>query len=128
MREIWKLVLKEVQMVFLTAILPPYKEQEFMDIFRVTIEEKNKFRAATTQPKIEYSVQEYEGREIEAVGQLVEEKCKQYPAPAKIIIYSSTIEGTKQLREKLGCHAYYRAVDDTEAKDEIRKQWQSADG
>lgn len=96
--------------------------------FRVTIEEKNKFRAATTRPKIVYSVQEYEGREIEAVGQLVEEKCKQYPAPAKIIIYSSTIEGTKQLREKLGCHAYYRAVGDTEAKDEIRKQWQSGDG
>ena len=57
------------------------------------------FRAPTSCPNIVYSVVKYEEDEfrrgdIIAVYRLVEEKLEEYPALAKIIIYSSSIVTT----------------------------------
>jgi hypothetical protein len=41
--------------------------------------------------------------------------------PAKVIIYSSSIDATKELSSVLDCHAYYRDVGDAQVKDEIRE-------
>lgn len=128
MRQMWKLVEKEVQMVFLTATLPPHKEEEFTKIMRVQFEEKNKFRAPTSRKNIEYSVVEYDGEEGDAVQDIIEAKLVEYPAPAKIIIYSSSIANMKKLREQLGCHVYYNAVGDIHDKQEIHRRWKSGDG
>ena len=91
------------------------------------------FRAPTTCLNIVYSVIKYREDkkrqgEIPALCQLVEQKLEEYPAPAKIIIYSSSIATTREVSKALDCHAYYRDVGDTAAKDEIRKAWESANG
>jgi hypothetical protein len=85
-------------MVYLTAILPPPAELEFINIIRIKADDVYIFRAPTSRPNIAYSVVEYEegddelGRGgITAVCRLVEDKLEEYPAPAKIIVYSSRI-------------------------------------
>ncbi|KAK6591435.1 DNA helicase [Botrytis cinerea] len=124
---------KGVQMVYLTATLPPHAEPEFMNIMRIKADDVHMFRSPTSRPNIAYSVVEYEedefGRgDIAAVCRLVEQKLEEYAAPAKIIIYSSSIITTQEVSRALDCHAYYRDVGDAAVKDEIRKAWESADG
>ena len=52
---------------------------------------------------------------------------QEFLAPAKIIVYSSSIASTEALREALQCHAYYRDIGSAQAKEAIRQEWQSAD-
>jgi RecQ family ATP-dependent DNA helicase len=133
MRQLGELVERGVQMVYLTATLPPHAEPEFMHIMRIKADDVHMFRSPTSRPNIAYSVVEYEedefGRgDIAAVCRLVEQKLEEYAAPAKIIIYSSSIVTTQEVSSALDCHAYYRDVGDAAVKDEIRKAWESADG
>jgi len=133
MRQLGELVERGVQMVYLTATLPPHAEPEFMNIMRIKADDVHMFRSPTSRPNIAYSVVEYEedefGRgDIAAVSRLVEQKLEEYAAPAKIIIYSSSIVTTQEVSSALDCHAYYRDMGDAAVKDEIRKAWESADG
>ena len=133
MRWLGNLVERGVQMVYLTATLPPHMEAEFMDIMKIRAEDVHTFRAPTSRPKIAYSVVEYEEDEfgqgeIRAVYDLVRVKLDEHPAPAKIIIYSSSITTAQKVGRALDCHMYYREVGDAAVKDEIRKAWESADG
>jgi RecQ family ATP-dependent DNA helicase len=133
MRQLGELMERGVQMVYLTATLPPHVEPEFMNIMRIKADDVHMFRSPTSRPNIAYSVVEYEedefGRgDIAAVCRLVEQKLEEYAAPAKIIIYSSSIVTTQEVSSALDCHAYYRDVGDAAVKDEIRKAWESADG
>jgi superfamily II DNA helicase RecQ len=120
-------------MVYLTIILPPHAEPEFINIIRIKADNIHIFRSPTNRPNITYSVIEYEedefGRgDITAVCRLVEQKLEEYAAPVKIIIYSSSIITTQEVSSALDCHVYYRDVGDTAVKDDIRKAWESADG
>jgi len=133
MRQLGELMERGVQMVYLTATLPPHAEPEFMNIMRIKADDVHMFRSPTSRPNIAYSVVEYEedefGRgDITAACRLVEQKLEEYAALAKIIIYSSSIVTTQEVSSALGCHAYYRDVGDVAVKDEIRKAWESADG
>jgi len=133
MRQLGELGERGVQMVYLTATLPPHAEPEFMNLMRINADDVHMFRSPTSRPNIAYSVVEYEedefGRgDIAAVCRLVEQKLAEYAAPAKIIIYSSSIVTTQEVSCALDCHAYYREVGDAAVKDEIRKAWESADG
>jgi superfamily II DNA helicase RecQ len=118
---------RAVQMVYLTATLSPSKEAEFLDIMKVQIPDDCKFRGCTSRPNIVYSVVEYD-EQTEAVCQLVAEKLEQYPSPAKIIVYSSSIETIKGLGSALNCHMYYADVGSDKEKDEIQQRWGRADG
>ena len=129
-RQLGMLAMREVQMVFLTATLPPRLEAEFMRIMKIDPREVYIFRAPTTRPNITYSVWEYEKKEdeTEAVCRLVQEKLEQYTAPSKIIVYGGTIAKTKELSNALDCHEYYREVGDREEKEEIMQRWQHGNG
>jgi len=128
MRQLGELSQRGVQMVFLTATLPPHTEAEFMEIMKVRAEDVHKLRAPTTRANIAYSVVEYDNEQEEAVQQLVVRKLDEYAAPAKIVVYSSSIETTKALRDVLDCHAYYREVGNVQEKEEIAQQFHHADG
>ena len=113
-------------MIYLMATLLLHAEPEFMNIMKVRAEDVHMFRALTSRSNIAYFVAEYEkdefGRgDIAAVCRLVEQKLEEYSAPAKIIIYSSSIVTTQEVSNTLGCHAYYRDVGDAAVKDKIRK-------
>jgi superfamily II DNA helicase RecQ len=119
-----------VQMVYLTATLSPTNEAEFMDIMKVEIPDDCKFRGCTSHPNIAYSVVEYSSviEQTEAVCHLVAKKLEQYLAPAKIIVYSSSIETIQELGGALDCHMYYADIGSAKEKDEIQQKWGQADG
>ena len=132
MQQLGELMERGVQMVYLTVTLPPHTEPEFMNIMRISTNDIHMFRALTSRPNITYSVIEYAEGEFErgdiiAVCRLVEQKLEEYTAPAKIIIYSSSIVTIQEVNSTLDYHAYYRDVGNTAVKDEIRKAWESAD-
>jgi hypothetical protein len=68
-----------------------------------------------------YSVVEHlaETEESTFVQELVARKLQQYLALAKIIIYSSSIDGIEEIGAKLGCHIYYANVGSPEVKSRI---------
>jgi superfamily II DNA helicase RecQ len=125
MKEAGAVIVKQgVQMMYLTATLCPNEEQEFMRIMKVQVLSKQIFRAPTSRPNIVYSVVEHEAEveELSAVQALVEQKLEQYPTPAKIIIYSSTIESIEEIGAKLGCHIYHASIGSPEIKSRIQEQ------
>jgi superfamily II DNA helicase RecQ len=106
MRRLGELVERGVQIVYLTATLLLYTEPEFINIIRIKADDVYMFRSPTSRPNIAYSVVEYEADEfrrgdITAVCRFVEQKLEEYAAPAKIIIYSSSIITTPSNRGKL---------------------------
>jgi len=112
MRQLGELTERGVQMVYLTVTLSPYAEPEFMGIIRDNANDVHMFRAPTSRPNVAYSVVGYEvdefGRgDITAVCRLVDDKLEEYPAPAKIIVYSSSIVTTQEVSSALDCHVYY---------------------
>ena len=56
------------------------------------------------------------------------QKLQQYPAPAKIIIYSSSIDSIEEIGAKLGCYVYHASVGSPKVKSRIQGQWEGADG
>ncbi len=76
-----------------------YAELEFINIIRIKADDVHIFRSPTSRLNIAYSVVEYEEDEfrsgdITAVYRLINDKLEEYPAPAKIIVYSSSIATT----------------------------------
>ena len=117
-------------MVYLTATLSPSNEAEFLDIMKVEIPDDCKFHGCTSRPNIAYSIIEHSSviGQIEAACHLVAKKLEQYPAPAKIIIYGSSIDTIKELGSALNCHTYYADVGNSKEKDDIQHQWGSGNG
>ena len=144
LRQLGELALKGVQMVYLTATLPPRDEDEFYRLTHIP-QEVRPFRGRTTRPNVKYQVQRVEiGDEEEdvlgwgpeqrgfdpaiqdEVMRVMEEKLKQYPAPAKIIIYCSVKKGAERLAEALGCDVYHRDIDTEDGKARRLKNWMNA--
>jgi superfamily II DNA helicase RecQ len=121
-------VLKErgKQMIFLTATLSPASEGEFFDIMQMP--RVCPIRGITTRPNIACSMFEHEEAidQIDGVGQLIKRKLEQYPAPARIIIYSSSIDTIKETGEQLGHPMYYADVGSEKQKAHIQQQWENA--
>ncbi len=112
--------------------MPPYNKPEFIGIIRIKADNVHIFRVFTSHPNIAYSVVEYKEDkfrkgDIIAVCRLVDDELEEYLAPAKIIIYSSSIITMQEVSRVLDYYAYYRDVGDIAVKDKIQKAWVSAD-
>jgi superfamily II DNA helicase RecQ len=110
---------KGVQVVYLTATLPPSDEVMFNEAVGVLSSDMTSFRESTCRSNVAYSVAEYEkGGLYETIQRLVEEKKVQYP-DGKIVIYCRTVVQTEELAGVLGCRAYHREVGSEEEKGEL---------
>jgi hypothetical protein len=83
-------------MVYLMATLLLHAEPEFINIMRIKADDVHMFWSLTSCLNIAYSVVEYEedefgSRDITAVCRLINDKLEEYPVPAKIIVYNSSI-------------------------------------
>jgi superfamily II DNA helicase RecQ len=123
------MVKQRVQMVYLTATLCLNEKEEFKQIMKVQILSNQTFRAFTSWPNIVYSVLEHsaETEESTFVQELVAWKLEQYPALAKIIIYSSSIDSIEEIEAKLDCHIYHTSVGSPEVKSYIQERWKHTD-
>lgn len=127
LRQLGRLGLVGVQMVYLTATLRPVEEDAFCELLGWRRDEVFLLREKTTRPNIRYSVLELqaeEGRELDEVFQeVVDRKLEQFPWPAKIIIYCSTTHMVRAVAEHLGCDAYFRDIDTRDGKAKRLLQW-----
>lgn len=118
-----------MQIVFLTTTLRPSNKAEFCKIIKVSILKDCYFCRCTSCPNIVYLVEEYNNvvELTKAIQQLVAKKLEEYVALAKIVVYSSSIETTKALRDTLDCYVYYKEVGSVEEKEQIVQQFYSID-
>ncbi|KAK3071171.1 serine/threonine-protein kinase dbf2 [Teratosphaeriaceae sp. CCFEE 6253] len=80
MRQLCELARKGVQVVCLTATLPPQKQALMLAAYDLAAAETCVLRESTTRPNIAYRVEEYEReKEVEAVQVMVAQKKTQYP-------------------------------------------------
>jgi RecQ family ATP-dependent DNA helicase len=131
LRELGRLTLVGVQMVYLTATLPPRREAELFELTNSRPEDVEMIRMRTTRKNIAYCVlsvragpsQNTSDIMTEAVLATVEKKLEEYPWPAKIIVYTRRVEATVHLAERLHCDAYHREVDTRDGKAERLRAW-----
>jgi superfamily II DNA helicase RecQ len=132
LRELGRLALVGVQMVFLTATLPPLREADLFKLTNTRPEDVEMIRMKTTRKNVAYSVvsvplggggQDGDERMTTAVLATVKEKLEEHAWPAKIIVYTQRVEATAQLAERLGCDAYHREVDTRDGKAERLRIW-----
>lgn len=141
LRQLGELALAGVQMVYLTATLPPREEEEFSQLTNMQGKVVS-FRSRTSRANVQYRVRKveatvsedvfgWEGTDRggfnqaiqEEVLDLVKRKLIEYPAPSKIVIYSSSVVGADKLGEALGCEVYHRTVDSQDGKARRLKEW-----
>jgi superfamily II DNA or RNA helicase len=117
LQKLKKLVEFTVQLVLLTATLPPSKESELLSM--ISIEAPLMFRDMTSRHNIAYTVQQCKAKDIDqTVMNIVLDRLQQYATAAegRVIVYGGQIEHCKTLAEKLNCTAYFaKAEDKTEA-------------
>jgi superfamily II DNA helicase RecQ len=152
MREAGRLALRGVQMVYLTATLPPRDEDEFYQLNHIRKDQVHQFRGCTTRPNVAYQVHKVDvdepepepeqevqggdhaaqaGKHTDRIDQAIERavlaliarKLQEYPTPGKIIVYSSRVVGAERLGEALGCEVYHREVDSRDGKARRLKDW-----
>lgn len=137
LRKLGDLALRGIQMVYLTATLPPRDEAEFFRLMYIDEGMVTKFRSKTTRKNVRYQVLELDlpppvydalGRVREdsletALVELVEQKIEQYAEPAKIVIYCGTIDIAKRLAARLGCSLYHHDVGTASEKLQLLEDW-----
>lgn len=120
-------------MVYLTAILPPSKEEEFFELINTRPEDVTMIRTSTTRSNVAYSVQtlaaitpeEASEAVMTRVREILDQKLEEYPWPAKMIVYCNTVMATNALATELNCDAYHRDVDTRDGKAERLRAWMS---
>ena len=133
LRELGRLALVGVQMVYLTATLPPSKEAEFFELINARPEDVTMIRTSTTRANVMYSVQTLTAATAEQateavttkIREVLDQKLGEYPWPAKIIVYCNTVVATDALATELNCDAYHRDVDTRDGKAERLRAWMS---
>ena len=131
LRELGRLTLIGVKMVYLTATLPPRREVELFELTNSRPEDVEMIRMRTTRKNIAYSVvrvrpgQGQDASEVmtAAVLATVKRKLDEHPWPAKVIVYTRRVEATAHLAERLHCDAYHREVDTRDGKAERLRAW-----
>jgi superfamily II DNA helicase RecQ len=114
MQQLGKLVAAETQIVMLTAMLPPGKEEELFRRMHLDREQVKVFRARTTRTNVAYRVVQVDKalkrEEVEeVVVKMARRKIRQYKT-GKIVIYGNSVAKVKKLAEQLRCNAYYHDV------------------
>ena len=133
LREMGRLALIGIQMVYLTATLPVTKEQELYELIHTRPEDVVMIRAPTTRKNIAYSVIRVHADNGEEAAEAmtatviatVTSKLREYAWPAKIIIYVQRVAAAEHLADKFGCDAYFRDVDTRDGKAARLQAWQA---
>lgn len=131
-----------VQLVFLTATLPPRDENMFLHRAQITRRQAYIYRGPTRRKNIAYSVVGLEthqggrsGKE-EGDGDMpgldqARSMVAQWEAqanPGRMIIYAQTIAAVERVGAALGCEIFHSKIGTQEAKMEKMQQWKKQGG
>lgn len=101
----------EIQIVYLTATLPPQNATEWFNIAGINPKDAKLLRENTRRSNIRYSVINSERNTLKTdFLNLIQTKTAQYPYPNQIIIYCGSIDLTKSIGNLLKCPIYYSDI------------------
>jgi superfamily II DNA helicase RecQ len=119
-----------VQMVFLTATLPPSEENTFFSLVRLPKALFTIFRSQTVRTNTRYEVSEV--LSVQEEDELAIREAEQFRTTSttsqKAIIYCSTIDRGTRIAKKLGCPIYFRGAGNTSEKVQIIDDWRTTGG
>lgn len=119
-----------VQLVFMTATLPPSDEARFFRILRMPRSAFTIFRGRTTRTNIRYEVVEA-SRPFEQ-EQLVVEAARLFVTQSlpgdKAVIYCMSVQHGIRLSKTLGCDVYHSKVGNEAEKSRIMNNWRNRGG
>jgi superfamily II DNA helicase RecQ len=113
-----------VQLVFLTATMPPRDEFEFWTTIGVSASRALVVRGLTTRPNIKYRVKFLE-TSSDVDSQVVDYVRRK---PWRMIVYCQSRSRTVQLAELIGCEAYHSVAGFAAEKDDIVRCWKESGG
>lgn len=129
MLRLHELLGKGVQMVYLTATLPPSEEARFYNTVGIREDELTAVRTATTRKNVHYQVLEYAvGTLDDDIKRLVEDKKQKYARPGQIILSYETVSTANRLGRVLECPVYHANVGNQEMKRRLLQQLTSGQG
>ncbi|GJN76018.1 hypothetical protein PLICBS_010129 [Purpureocillium lilacinum] len=118
-----------VQMVFLTATLPPADEAGFCRIAGLSASSLRMFRSRTTRKNIAYRVRtiraapdKQEEDEEAEVCEIVQQWLARQES-GRVIVYCGSIPRVERLAEALGCKRYHAKMDTAAGKAVRFKEW-----
>jgi superfamily II DNA helicase RecQ len=132
-----------VQLVFLTATLPPGEEKMFFHRVQITRYQAYIYRGPTRRKNIAYSVVELErqqsGRssgkedgdgEVAGLNQTrrIVAQWKAQAKPGRMIIYAQTIAEVEGIGAALGCEMFHSKIGTQEAKVDQLQRWKKQGG
>jgi hypothetical protein len=131
--ELGRLGLRGVQIVYLTATLPPHKEAAFLDVIQYRQADITILRSSTSRPNIRYTTllfpissgQDLVATAITSVKELVGRRVAA-GLQGLIIIYCPTKAMVNRVADVLGCYRYYSDVDTANSKADTLKAWRAA--
>ena len=131
--ELGRLGLRGVQIVYLTATLPPHKEANFLDVIHYGRADITILRSSTSRPNIRYitllfptsSGQDLVATAITSVKELVDRRVAA-GLRGLILIYCPTKALVNRVADVLGCHRYYSDVDTADSKAGTLAAWRAA--
>lgn len=68
----------------------------------------------------------YNPKVVVEVIQVIEAKCAQYPALAKMVVYCSNKIAAEKLAQAIGCDIYHRDIDTEDGKARRLKAWMNS--
>ncbi len=122
-----------VQLVFLTATLPPHEQDLFYSTMGLDPSRVQMYRGCTTRPNISYHVVQpmaaARGRDIlqQVVSGLVTDGLARYTT-GRLIVYGGSVRLVQELGVQLGCPTYYADVGSIQEKRAIMEAWVHACG
>lgn len=112
-----------VQMIMLTATLPPTMEKELWKRMWWSQAKVRLFRARTSRPNIKYSTKHVQGPpgKFQQWAQVIQQAASQH-VNGKVVIYCQSVASTLKLAEELGCDGYHHhAPDKNQMLDRFRQ-------
>lgn len=125
-----------VQLVFLTATLPPQDEPEFWTTLGILRGRAYAVRGCTNRPEIQYTVRtvprtEDVNQEVMRMVDTCAQHLEQHSSnglPPRVIIYCQSINHTEELAQLLGCEAYNSTVGTRAERQGIVRRWRAMSG
>src|SRR5512140_2273885 len=118
-----------VQLIFLTATLPPRDEPRFWNLLGLQPRQPRIYRIHTSIRNISYLVRSVasEEEERDLAIQLAEEAVAN-PSPTKVVIYCQGKGLARLISQKLACYLYFSDVAEEEEKETVIREWVKRSG
>jgi RecQ family ATP-dependent DNA helicase len=126
LQELGSLLRYSVQMVYLTATLPPEDEPTLFELLQIDPYRTRVMRSSTSRANIRYQIQEHDGTDSSIIAFIQQELERCRAISGRMIVYCNRISRVDQLATALRCPAYHSHLS-AEAKSDAYRRLRAGD-